>query len=61
MTVPGTFSYETKALRFLGITELYKHTLDYLVRQFQKISSCQNTMNYLWIKPESGGERDLFL
>lgn len=59
MSITGTFSLKSKALRFLGITELYKHALDYLDKQFQKSSSCQNTTNYLWMKSESSGERVL--
>lgn len=57
--IEGTHDYSWnlflgKALWFLGITELYKHVLDYVSRQFQKISSCQNTMSNLGT--ESGGE-----
>lgn len=46
MSIPGTSPWGKKALRFFGITGLYKHAFDYVVRQFQKISSCQNTKNY---------------
>lgn len=52
-------SLKVRHFGFLGITELYKHALDYLDKQFQKNSSCQNTTNYLWVKSESGGERVL--
>lgn len=46
MSIPGTSPEDKKALRFFGITELCKHAFNYAVRQFQKISSCQGTVNY---------------